>query len=434
MRVVSIIRKKYILIIVNDYSWFTWVKCLRSKDEVPYFIIKFLKMIQVRLKTHVHRIRKDNGSEFVNQTLRKYYKTVGISHETSVARSLLQNGVVERRNRILIEAARTILEPALHEKTPATISSGLMPNLISSTPFVPPSRTDWNMLFDELLTPSLSIDHPAPKVIALIAKVVALEPAASTSSPSSKIVDQDVPLPSNSQTITETQSSIIPGDVEDNNYDLDVAHMNNDPFFGILIPKIEAMQEELNKFERLEVWELVPQPDKVMVITLNLIYKVKLDEWESKYSLESLNKYGFESCDPVDTPMVKKSKLDEDNEGKAVDPSHYLDTPMVKKSKLDEDNEGKVVDPSHYRGMIGTLLYLTTSRPDLQFSICMCTRSKLIDIRYHIIKEHVENGVIKLYFVNTEYQLANIFTKALGRERIEFLINNWECGVLRWRL
>nr|GFB48910.1 retrovirus-related Pol polyprotein from transposon TNT 1-94 [Tanacetum cinerariifolium] len=96
---------------------------------------------------------------------------------------------------------------------------------------------------------------------------------------------------------------------------------------------------------------------------------------------------------------------------------------MVEKSELDEDKEGKVVDPSHYRGMIGTLLYLTASRPDLHISICMCARSKHIDIRYHFIKEHVENGVIELYFVNTEYQLANIFTKALGRERIEFRIN-----------
>nr|GEZ30461.1 copia protein [Tanacetum cinerariifolium]GEZ30480.1 copia protein [Tanacetum cinerariifolium] len=70
---------------------------------------------------------------------------------------------------------------------------------------------------------------------------------------------------------------------------------------------------------------------------------------QSKYALESFKKYNFESCDPVDTPMVNKSKLD-------------------------EDKEGKVVDPSHYRGMIGTLIYLTASRPDLQFSICMCAR------------------------------------------------------------
>ncbi|GKB40245.1 retrovirus-related pol polyprotein from transposon TNT 1-94 [Tanacetum coccineum] len=85
------------------------VKCLRSKDEAPDFIIKFLKMIQVRLKVPVRRIRTDNGTEFVNQTLREYYEKVGISHETSVARSPQQNGVVERRNRTLIEDARTML-------------------------------------------------------------------------------------------------------------------------------------------------------------------------------------------------------------------------------------------------------------------------------------------------------------------------------------
>nr|GFA01856.1 retrovirus-related Pol polyprotein from transposon TNT 1-94 [Tanacetum cinerariifolium] len=252
---------------------------------------------------------------------------------------------------------------------------------------------------------------------------------------------------------------------------------------------------------------------------------------QSKYALESLKKYRFKSYDPVDTPMVEKSKLDEDREGKAV-------------------------DLSHYHGMIGTLLYLIASRPDIQFAICMCTlyqarpiekhvhavkrifrylcgtvnwvlwyskdssialtafadadhagcqdtrrstsksmqflrerliswsskrqksiaisstkakyialsgccaqvlwmrsqlsdyglgfnkipmycenksaivlccnnvqhsRSKYIDIRCHFIKEQVENGVIELYFVNTEYQLADLFTKALGWDRIEFL-------------
>ncbi|GJX73930.1 retrovirus-related pol polyprotein from transposon TNT 1-94 [Tanacetum coccineum] len=109
MRVASVNGKNYILVIVDDYSRFTWVKCLRSKDEAPDFIIKFLKMIQVRLKVLVRRIRTYNGTEFVNQTLREYYEKVGISHETSVASSLQQNGVVERRNRTLIEAARTML-------------------------------------------------------------------------------------------------------------------------------------------------------------------------------------------------------------------------------------------------------------------------------------------------------------------------------------
>ncbi|GJV60624.1 retrovirus-related pol polyprotein from transposon TNT 1-94 [Tanacetum coccineum] len=87
MRVASVNGKKYILVIVYDYSRFTWVKFLRSKDEALDFIIKFLKMIQLRLKVPVRRIRTDNGTEFVNQTLCEYYEKVGISHETSVARS-----------------------------------------------------------------------------------------------------------------------------------------------------------------------------------------------------------------------------------------------------------------------------------------------------------------------------------------------------------
>ncbi|GKA34951.1 retrovirus-related pol polyprotein from transposon TNT 1-94 [Tanacetum coccineum] len=87
IRIQSTHGRKYILVIVDDYSWFTWVKFLRSKDEVPEFVIKFLKMIQVRLNATVRNIRTDNGTEFVNQTLRAYYEDVGISHQTSIARS-----------------------------------------------------------------------------------------------------------------------------------------------------------------------------------------------------------------------------------------------------------------------------------------------------------------------------------------------------------
>ncbi|GJY62798.1 retrovirus-related pol polyprotein from transposon TNT 1-94 [Tanacetum coccineum] len=254
--------------------------------------------------------KTDNGTEFVNQTLREYYEKVGISHETYVDRSPQQNGVVERCNCALIEAARTMLiyvkdslflwaevvkqllplvtpkivpsyafitakhhmsfymlqpkadidfdeltamasehsssGPALHEMTPAIISSGLVPNPPPSTPFVPPSRTDWDILFqplfDELLTPPPSVDLPAPEVIALIDEVVAPVLAVSTGSPSSTTVDQDAPSPSNSQTTPETQPPIIPNDVEEDNHDIEVAHMGNDPYFGILIPEVPSDQ------------------------------------------------------------------------------------------------------------------------------------------------------------------------------------------------
>nr|GEX73525.1 retrovirus-related Pol polyprotein from transposon TNT 1-94 [Tanacetum cinerariifolium] len=161
MRVASVNGKKYILVIFDNYSRFTWVKCLRSKDEAPNFIIKFLKMIQVRLKTFVRRIRTDNETEFVNQTLREYYEKVGISHETSVVHSPQKNKVVERRNRTLIEVARIML---IYAKA-------------------------------SLFLWAEAVATASPAVIAPIAEVVAPEPVALTGSPFSTTVDQDAPSP-----------------------------------------------------------------------------------------------------------------------------------------------------------------------------------------------------------------------------------------------
>ncbi|GJZ66946.1 retrovirus-related pol polyprotein from transposon TNT 1-94 [Tanacetum coccineum] len=109
MQVQTIDGKKYILVIVDDYSRFTWVKFLRSKDETPEVVIKFRKQIQVGLNKTVRSIRTDNGTEFVNKDLTDYYERVGIFHQKTIPRTPQQNGVVERRNRTLVEAARTML-------------------------------------------------------------------------------------------------------------------------------------------------------------------------------------------------------------------------------------------------------------------------------------------------------------------------------------
>nr|GFA41750.1 hypothetical protein [Tanacetum cinerariifolium] len=107
--------------------------------------------------------------------------------------------------------------PALNEMTPTTISSGLVQKPSSSTPYVPPSRNDWDFLFqsmfDELLNPPPSVDPQAPEVIALIA-----------------------------DTIPETQSFIIPQDVEEDIHDIKVAHMGNDPLFCVPILEVTSAQ------------------------------------------------------------------------------------------------------------------------------------------------------------------------------------------------
>nr|GEX12526.1 putative ribonuclease H-like domain-containing protein [Tanacetum cinerariifolium] len=349
MHVESVNGKKYILVIVDDYSRFTWVKCLRSKDEATDFIIKFLKMIQVRLKVPVHRIRTDNETEFVNQTLREYYKEVGISHETLVARSPQQNGVVERRNRMLIEAARNIENlgklqpkadigifigyaptkkafwiynrrtkrlvetnhvdfdeltamaseqsssgPALNEMTHATISLGLVQKPSFSTHIVDPQ---------------------APGVIAPIAYVIPPVQAESTGSPSSTTVDQDAPS--------------------------QIAHMGNAPLFGVPIPKVTYAHSSSMKL------------CKKSSISSNALRLEAIRTFLAYAAYKNMVVYQMD---------VKTAFLN-------------VDTPMVEKSKLDEDKKGKAVDPSHYHGMIGTLLYLTASRPDLKFAICMCART-----------------------------------------------------------
>nr|GFC90309.1 retrotransposon protein, putative, unclassified [Tanacetum cinerariifolium] len=105
-----------------------------------------------------------------------------------------------------------------------------------------------------------------------------------------------------------------------------------------------------------------------------------------------------------------------------MDSCDSVDTPMVDRLKLDKDLSRILVDQTPFRSMVGSLMYLTASRPDLVFAVCMCARSKHIDILQHFIREQVERGVVELYFVLTDYQLADIFTKALPRQRFEFIL------------
>nr|GEV70517.1 retrovirus-related Pol polyprotein from transposon TNT 1-94 [Tanacetum cinerariifolium] len=769
-----------------------------------------------------------NGTEFVNQTLHDYYEEIGIFHETSVARSPQQNGVVERRNRTLIKAARTMLiyaqaplflwaeavatacftqnqsiirlrhgktpyellhsklpnlslfhvfgalcyltndsenlgklqlkadirifigyaltkkafriynrhtrriietihvdfdeltamaseqsssGPALNDMTPGIISSGLVRTSSSSTSYVPPLRNNWDLLFqpmfDELLNPPLTHMGNDPLLGVPIPEVTS-----STASPQSNVQPNHPMTHHNSKWTKDHPLYNITGQLSRPVSTRLQLHEQAlfyyyDPFLTSVEPKtykealtqacwIEAMQEEINEFERLEVWELIPRPDQVMVITLKWIYKVKLDElggilknkpclvargycqeegidfeesfasvarleairiflaytahknmavyqmdvktaffngnlreevyvsqpdgfvdpnnpnhvyklkkalyglkqapraWydmlssfllsqdfskgsvdptlfirrngnelllvqiyvddiifaastlelcdlfanlmcskfkmsmmgkflfflglqisqnprgifinQSKYALESLKKYGFESCDPVDTPMVEKSKLDEDKEGKLLiyhiivarpTKKHvhavkrifrYLrgivhrglwypkDSSVALTAFVDADHAGfqdtrrstsgsvqflgeRLISWSSKRQKSTAISstkpeYIALSRCcaqilwmrsqlsdyglvfnkipmycDNKSAIALCcnnvqhSRSKHIDIRYHFIKEQVENGVIELYFINTEYQLADLFTKALGRDRIEFLTN-----------
>ncbi|GKF35168.1 retrovirus-related pol polyprotein from transposon TNT 1-94, partial [Tanacetum coccineum] len=88
---------------------YTWTHFLRSKDETPEVLIYFLTLVQRGLHAQVRTVRNDKGMEFLNKTLHEYFAKEGIRHETSTAQTLEQNSVVERWNRTLVEATRTML-------------------------------------------------------------------------------------------------------------------------------------------------------------------------------------------------------------------------------------------------------------------------------------------------------------------------------------
>ncbi|GJV50216.1 retrovirus-related pol polyprotein from transposon TNT 1-94 [Tanacetum coccineum] len=164
--------------------------------------------------------------------------------------------------------------PALHEMTPTTISSGLVPNPHPSIPFVPPSRTDWDLLFqlmfDELLTLLPSVDRLSPEDIALIAENT-LRKRPRINRLDNITVELKRPVSTRLQLHEQALFCY---------YDAFLTSVEPKNYKDALTQAcwIEAMQEELHEFDHLEVWELVPRPDKVMIITLKWIYKVKLDE------------------------------------------------------------------------------------------------------------------------------------------------------------
>nr|GEU79119.1 hypothetical protein [Tanacetum cinerariifolium] len=578
----TINEKKYILVIVDDYSRFTWVEFLRSKDETPKVIIKFIQQIQVGLNKTVRYVRTDNGTEFVNHTLTEYYERIGIFHQKTVPRTPQQNGVVERRNRTLVEATRTMLifskasmflweevvatacytqnrslihtrhhktpyelvhnkkhdltffrvfgalcyptndkedlgklqptadirifvgyapsrkgyqiynkrtrrimetihiqfdelteqtasvhlgtGPAPNLLTPGQISSGLVPNSVPASPYTPPTNKKLEILFqpmfDEYLEPPC-VERPVLPAQAVQA------PVNSAGTPSSTTIDKDAPSLSISPSSSALQShSLRQGITAEPNYieDHTIAPVENNPFVNVFAPEPHSEASSSGDI----IWELVPQPDCVMIIALKWIYKVKLDEYgdvlknkarlvvkgyrqeeginfeesfapvarieairifianaasknmtiyhmdvktaflngelkeevyvsqpegfvdpdhpthvyrlkkalyglkqapracpegifinQSKFALEILKKFGMDSCDIVDTPMMDRLTLDED--------------PL-----------GIPVDQTRFRRMVGSLMYLTASRPDLVFSVCMCARYQASPTKKHL--------------------------------------------------
>nr|GEU41618.1 retrovirus-related Pol polyprotein from transposon TNT 1-94 [Tanacetum cinerariifolium] len=338
MRVQTINGKKYILVIVDDYSRFTWVKFLRSKDETSAVVIKIFQQIQVGLNKTVRYIRTDNGTRFVNKALTEYYECVGIFHQKTVPRTPLWNGVTEAVATACYTQNRSLIHTR-HNKTPyelvqnkkpdltffrvfgalcyptngnedvgklqptadigifvgyAPSRKGLVPNSVPTAPYVPLTNKDLEILFqpmfDEYLEP--------PRVKRPVSPAAAVQaPVNSASTPSSTTINQDTPSPNNPvapvdnhpfinvfapEPSSDASSSGDVSSTESTYVSQTLHHLIEPKNFKSTITEdcwFQAMQDEIHEFDRLQVWKLVPQPDCVMIIALKWIYKVKLDKY-----------------------------------------------------------------------------------------------------------------------------------------------------------
>ncbi|GJV57287.1 retrovirus-related pol polyprotein from transposon TNT 1-94 [Tanacetum coccineum] len=572
MRVASINEKKYILVIVDDFSLYTWDYFLHSKDETPKIINKFIAQAQLNYKAKVCKIRTDNGTEFKNETIKAHYEKLGIMQQFSTARTPQQNGVVERCNHTLVEAARTMLifsqlpkflwaealtamaskhdclEPVLQRFNNNTSSADTMNT---------PSKEDLENLFgpmfeeyfkkrsfDTLINSAAQptqFHEDSSSTYSIIVEEHEAPPIETTSdeqtSPISLTNTDEVNqedfadfngnrdfVPYNTLSHEEIESSMAalkPSNVQNFHQvqplthiwtkdhpldqvigDLSKAVMTRQRLqidfevcmyaltFSTVKPKnikeamadhswIESIQDELNQFERLQVWELVPRLEGKNIIALKWLWKNKCDaenivvrnktrlvakgyrqeegiDFEESFApvarLEAVRmfiayaahkninifqmdvKTAFLNCPlkeefyvsqpegfidpelPDDVYRLKKalyglkqapcawydklsSFLIEHGFTKvlswtlstSISPWHKLQyaIELLKKHSLDEcvsmstpvaterldaDLQGTPTDQTNYRRMIGGLMYLTASRPDIAYATFICAR------------------------------------------------------------
>nr|GEY03248.1 retrovirus-related Pol polyprotein from transposon TNT 1-94 [Tanacetum cinerariifolium] len=669
MRVQTINGKKYILVIVDDYSWFTWVKFLRSKDETPKVVIKFITQIQVGLNKTVRYVRTDNGTEFVNHTMTEYYERIGIFHQKTMPRTPQQNDVVERQNSTLIEAARTMLIFSkalmfLWEQAVATAVFGALcyptndnEDLEKLQPTADtgifigyaPSRKGYRIYnkrtrrimekilvqFDELTEPMAPVHlgkgiesttrepDESWKKFSPRTKFGSCNPLCTLTNKELEILFQ--PMFDEYLEPPRAERPVSPAQAEQPQSTQPV-HLHLPPLIKMhplqiykvkldysdvlknkarLVAKGYRQEEGINFEEsftpvaRIEAIRIfitnaakevyVSQPEGfVDPDHLTHVYRLKkalyglkqapqawydtlsrflLDKDFSKGVVDPIlftRKTGkhillvqiyvddiiFASTDPKACDMFSNEmslkfqmsmmghmsfflglEVSQSPEGIFINQSKFaleilkkfrmdscdsVNTPMVDRLKLDEDPSWILIDQTRFLSMVGSLMYLTASRPDLVFTVCMCaryqakptkkhledtrrstsgsaqflgdklvswsskkqkstvisttkaeyismsgccaqilwmrsqltdygfdfnkiplycdnrsaialccnnhSRSKHINIRHHFIREQVERGVVELYFVSMDYQLADIFTKALPRQRFEFIL------------
>nr|GEU73323.1 hypothetical protein [Tanacetum cinerariifolium] len=584
----NINRKKYILVIVDDYSRYTWTLFIRSTDETPKVLKDFLTIIQRNLQAPVITVLTDRGTEFLNKTLYAFFKEEGIEHQTSTARTPEQNGVVERQNQnehVPSQQELELLFGPLYDEffnASSNPSTNVQPTSAPSTHInvhaeennIDQAEEGENLQDDQFTNPFCTSVQEEAESSSSNLEQVRRNPSRPVQTRRQLATDSEMYM------FILTVSTAEPRNIKEAMADS---------------AWIEAMQDELHQFDRLKwLWK--------NIIRLKWLWKNKKDEdqtvirnkarlvakgyaqeegidfeesfslmdvkmafnngplkeevyvaqpdgfvdpdhpekvyrlWKALYGLKQAPRARYDELSKflISKGFTKGLQIHQSPRGIFINQAKYtleilhkhgmdkgqsIGTPMAMKPKLDADLSGNPVDQTDYRSKIGSLMYLTSSRPDIvqaDFSFELtafsdaghagyfdsrkstsggiqflgdklvtwmskkqnCTvmssvkagyvalsascaqvmwirtqlqdygfnynkiplycdsqsaisiscnlvqhsRTKHIYTTYHFIKEHVENGIIELYFVRTEYPLVDMFTKALPEDRFKYLV------------
>nr|GEV10802.1 reverse transcriptase domain-containing protein [Tanacetum cinerariifolium] len=440
MQVQTINGKKYILVIVDDYSRFTWVKFLRSKDETP------------------------------DEDLAKLQSTTDIGIFVGYALSKKGYRIYNKRTQ----------RPAPLFLMPGQISSGFVLNPVPAAPYVPQKNKELEILFQLMFNEYLEPPH-VERPVSLATTVPV--PVNSASTPSSTTIDQDAPSPSHSPSSSTLQSpcshhGVAAGStiIEDNPF----APVDNDPFVNVfaLKPSYEASSSgdwiykiKLDEYgdvlknkarlvakgyrqeKSIDFEESFASVARIEAIRIFIAYSISknLTIYQMDVKTEFLNGELKEKVYySKDTAIALTAYADADHAGcqdtrtSTSRSAQFLGDKLVRWSSKKQKSTAILTIEAEYIAMSGSCAQILWMRSQLtnygfvfnkilvycdnRSVIALCcnnvqhSRSKHIDIRHHFIQEHVEKGMVKLYFVTTDYQLADIFTKALSRERFEFLL------------
>ncbi|GJY09383.1 retrovirus-related pol polyprotein from transposon TNT 1-94 [Tanacetum coccineum] len=583
----TISHNKYTLVIIDEYSRHTWVFCLKKKSDAADYIMSFIRKMENLNEVRVKELRSDNGTEFRNHKLEEFYDEKGIFFLQNLSSPCTpeQNGVAERRNRTLIEAARTMLNSAklpkqfcyfhvfgclvhIHNhrdhlgKFDEKVNDGFFLGYslvakafrvfnirrqeMEETVHVTFSEDDEvisqistegdainfneNRSFpdDEIIEPrtkdtqcSVNIEY-FPYESAYVNTTLAILPTfhnsvTSEEPPEFTTVD-DLPA------IHEPDHAESADILEWSRYKhIDLVNIISEPLAGIttrsrirdsdaalaheclyvnFLSEIEpkkltealeeegwvlAMTEELNQFERNKVWTLVLKP-------YGYIQEEGIDYDETfapvarleaiRIFLAYASYMGFTVFQMYVKSAFLNGKISEEVyvEQPLVD-SASVKCPMLPPNNLGPDESGVSVNETPFRGMIGSLMYLTASRPDIKFSTCLCVRylkgipnlgllypkgsgfdlkaysdsdyagcnlDRKTEAEYvaaagccaqvlwikrqniltsgNFIRDHILKGDIELHFVPTELQLVDILTKPLAEPSFTRLVA--ELGML----